>query len=540
MSVVEITETPVSNDLFSIYDLADGAVKSYGMSGFKLSEVYDSELDEWVSDGAPSASSVVILGSEDLTFGLELQTFTDEYGDYTEQVATVLTGKLYDVRIDGTSIVNSEGPTEYYPFLEQLVRASGPTGTLLGIEAEDYDAGKWATYLYHVDGEQIGATGVPTIEEMEALYAEFDAETLSIDYLVGTFDLNASLSGVSITDFTDFETLPSGSIEPVDPSDPVDPELEVFDPATDAINFELVENGEGGYTVEVYANPAFIPEGQLSSFRITFDYEPTQIIVDDTSASYNSDFTIAVPGAHDTDLGTWFLGGTALSALTSFDTPLVTFDVSLKDGADIVTLGTSDTLFGTQTLPGNYEDFDFSAVTVSGTVESKGGDVMSGVTMTIESADQFDFDEVLTDVNGDFAMDVPSGQSFVVDGHLEYVDPSMLAVTPQDALEVLRLSLGLTTTGGSQTARDLIASDFDGDGSVTPQDALEVLKASLGIGTYSAKWVFVDALDEFTNIQNFSDTISYDTGVNVENISSDIDIALEGILIGDIDNTFVF
>ena len=110
-----------------------------------------------------------ILGSADLKFGLTEQTFTYDSESYTEQVGTVTAGKLYDIRIDGQSIVTPDGVNDYYPFVEQIVRGSVATGTIIGLSADDYSSGTSTTFIYNVDGERIGATGVPAMSEMEAL-----------------------------------------------------------------------------------------------------------------------------------------------------------------------------------------------------------------------------------------------------------------------------------------------------------------------------------------------------------------------------------
>ena len=121
----------------------------------------------------------------------------------------------------------------------------------------------------------------------------------------------------------------------------------------DAFTFTLTPKEGDTYTVSIFAVESELPTaGSLSSFRINFDYDPTQIEVDDTSSAYNSGFTIAVPGLHDTDAGTWLLGGTALSPITSFDAPLVEFEVTVAAGVTSLTLGHSGTagVIGTQSI----------------------------------------------------------------------------------------------------------------------------------------------------------------------------------------------
>ena len=211
------TEYPEQDDLFIMYDTSYGAVTSYSMTGFKFSETYNSDYDEWMITGAPSASNIVILGSADLTFGLMEHTITDPDGSYTEQVGTIETGKLYDIRIDGQSIITGDGDSDIYPFVEQLMRASSASGMILGLSSDDYSSGTSTTFIYNVDGDKIGATGVPTLSEMETLFVEVENGTLSIDYFNGTLDLNETLSGVTIGTFVDVGSLPGLSDNPADP-----------------------------------------------------------------------------------------------------------------------------------------------------------------------------------------------------------------------------------------------------------------------------------------------------------------------------------
>lgn len=75
-------------------------------------------------------------------------------------------------------------------------------------------------------------------------------------------------------------------------------------------------------------------------------------------------------------------------------------------------------------------------------------------------------------------------------GHVRDDTPS---VTTRDALEVLRLAVGLEPGFGPADPRHYIAADMNGDGRVSTADALEVLRYAVGLSTDdAARWLFFD------------------------------------------------
>jgi hypothetical protein len=70
---------------------------------------------------------------------------------------------------------------------------------------------------------------------------------------------------------------------------------------------------------------------------------------------------------------------------------------------------------------------------------------------------------------------ITSGSDLTVTGFLDYAQSSK-SVTSQDALDALRLSVGMEAQSGTNTAFDYIAADFNQDGKVSSQDALAILK----------------------------------------------------------------
>ena len=110
-------------------------------------------------------------------------------------------------------------------------------------------------------------------------------------------------------------------------------------------------------------------------------------------------------------------------------------------------------------------------------------------------------------------------------------------ITSQDALDTLKLSVGMTTAAGTKNAFDFISADFNQDGKVSSQDALSILKYSVGLPTSEeAKWVFVDTAGDYSKVSK-SNT-SYTEGVSIAYLSADTSVSLTGILIGDVNDSY--
>jgi len=123
-----------------------------------------------------------------------------------------------------------------------------------------------------------------------------------------------------------------------------------------------------------------------------------------------------------------------------------------------------------------------------------------------------------------------------IKGDLSYLS-STKAISSQDALDALKLSVGLSTSAGTKNAFDFMSADFNQDGKVSSQDALSILKYSVGLTTpEQAKWVFVDTNGDYSGISK-SNT-SYTEGVSIADLSADTSISLTGILIGDVNDSY--
>ena len=109
-------------------------------------------------------------------------------------------------------------------------------------------------------------------------------------------------------------------------------------------------------------------------------------------------------------------------------------------------------------------------------------------------------------------------------------------VTVADALEVLRLAVGLTPSFGPAQAAHFIAADLNADGRVTVADALDVLRAAVGLdSTHAPRWVFVDP-DALTNLELSAADSAYDSGLAIGPLAGDLtDLSMTGILLGNLE-----
>jgi hypothetical protein len=229
------------------------------------------------------------------------------------------------------------------------------------------------------------------------------------------------------------------------------------------------------------------------------------------------------------------LSGISLSGGSSAD-PLFTLTLTLTNQnasedlavyvSDIVINGTS--LDGSTLIIGGPDTVD-----VATTVISRSGASLSDVALYFD--DGSDVITVNTNESGLSTASISSGSDLTVTGTLAYAQSSK-SVTSQDALDALRLSVGMDTQSGTSTAFDYIAADFNQDGKVSSQDALAMLKYAVGLTTTEqAEWVFVDSDGDYSDISRTN--TNYDEGITITDLASATELSLTGILIGDVNDS---
>jgi hypothetical protein len=122
------------------------------------------------------------------------------------------------------------------------------------------------------------------------------------------------------------------------------------------------------------------------------------------------------------------------------------------------------------------------------------------------------------------------------------------AVGLTDAISILKMIVGLSVNSGSTALSpyQVVAADFNRDGTVGLTDAIDVLKAVVGLAAPSPTWTFTDASKVASNLTmdsyNNDKTKSLDSGwmsPNMPlNLSTTTDVKLVGVLAGDVDGSW--
>ena len=106
-------------------------------------------------------------------------------------------------------------------------------------------------------------------------------------------------------------------------------------------------------------------------------------------------------------------------------------------------------------------------------------------------------------------------------------------VTARDALDVLRMAVGVTPSFGPASAQSFIAADINRDGQVTALDALEVLRAAVGLQSATPpRWVFFDAQTDWNALALGRNDTNLPAGLALGNDWQSGDLAMTGILLG--------
>ena len=96
-----------------------------------------------------------------------------------------------------------------------------------------------------------------------------------------------------------------------------------------------------------------------------------------------------------------------------------------------------------------------------------------------------------------------------VDAVRSYNEDTDADITVGDALDALRLAVGLPSSFGDADPMNFIAADVNGDERVTVGDALDILRFAVGLQTENApRWVFLD--DEQVLSGTNKDNVQYD------------------------------
>ena len=157
------------------------------------------------------------------------------------------------------------------------------------------------------------------------------------------------------------------------------------------------------------------------------------------------------------------------------------------------------------------------------------------VTKSLKEIEDVSINGQKTSANGVWDLSVQKNTDLILEITKELGDESY--ITSGDALDALRLSVGLPTQAGTNSAFDYISADFNRDGKVTSSDALDILKCAVGREVErDAEWVFILNDDDLSAFGKNS--VEYNNNILIEDITSDATIGLTGILIGDVNDSY--
>ena len=196
----------------------------------------------------------------------------------------------------------------------------------------------------------------------------------------------------------------------------------------------------------------------------------------------------------------------------------------------VISTADSDTVLGTIDATVGSE-ITISGISVDGTTQS---DVVLKIN---ESA-------IVSD--GSYSLEIDNGNSlqFALSGLSYNEDVSNRPVSYVDAIEALKMSVGLQTVNATANNRsnnelEYVVADMTGDGAVNYLDSIQMLKASVGLELDTPKGPAFNLIDA-----SFSDDTMDEYNVDapiitmLDNVVTDTTLNLDLILTGDI-NTII-
>ncbi len=165
----------------------------------------------------------------------------------------------------------------------------------------------------------------------------------------------------------------------------------------------------------------------------------------------------------------------------------------------------------------------------AGVITTRGGALLAGAEVEATLPDGSTL-TALTGPDGGFSLaGLPPGAGVVTASH--GFAPGQAMITAGDALDVLRMAVGLQPSFGPAGAMDFIAADMNGDGQVTAGDALDVLRHAVGLATPNApQWVFLDAAADLSGIT--AGNVAYGQGIDLSAHPAEAPLDMTAILLG--------
>ncbi|MEI4235418.1 hypothetical protein V8324_21570 [Roseovarius sp. D22-M7] len=166
-------------------------------------------------------------------------------------------------------------------------------------------------------------------------------------------------------------------------------------------------------------------------------------------------------------------------------------------------------------------------------VLDRSGNGLEGTTVSFNSSRSEEY-SLITDGSGISTFSLGRDTAGTLDATRGYNPVTDGNITADDALNVLRLAVGITPTWGKADAMDFIAADIDQDGKVTATDALEILRVAVGLQSdIQPKWILFssDADLEVISAKN----TKIETAIQIDTLETSLtEVSMTGVLLGNI------
>ena len=327
------------------------------------------------------------------------------------------------------------------------------------------------------------------------------------DYNSGS-DLNAEIANGGINLTTTLGSISAENVDRLDGSDLAN--LLTGDVGNNVMNSgagqDIINGGVGNDTLNGGAGNDVLTGGIGSdSFQFLGDFGSdviTDFSVSDDSLAFFDESGIEVASS-------------ALTESTNIDGDLV---LTASNGSNVTLAGVSS--------------LGVSSTDLKGSVVSRTGTVLEGA--SVKSLDKAgkEVGATTTDSSGNFGLSVSDDVTLSITQDFT----NNRTVTVIDALDALKLALGMSKGDGTKHAYDFIAADINKDGKVSVMDALDILKYALKMDVSPAHWFFApDDLDVSAVTRK---SVSYDNEIAISYADAAQDHNLIGILVGDVNGTF--
>lgn len=280
--------------------------------------------------------------------------------------------------------------------------------------------------------------------------------------------------------------------------------------------------------------------GYRDDWRV--DAEGDSLFTYDTGESLGEFYDPTKPGAvatlDDFDAGDLAAAQQAVTAsgLTpgtlNYDNALLDFlltdDQSFIDSAASEDVAAPDTASAAPTL-----DVGQGRATVNISVTDRGGDGIEGASVGFSAGSATARSLANDQGGGAYSLSVGDGATGLVGGTLEFSNSG--EITAGDALEVLRIAVGLDPSWGPAQGLDFVSADLNGDAQVTAGDALEVLRSAVGLDSeHAPEWVFTDPDQDVSGAS--ANDVPELGGVDIAAVNGIQNVEMTAVLLGNMDS----